>query len=271
MSRAQAEENRQQVVAAASHLFREQGAHNVSVADLMKAAGLTHGGFYKQFASKDALQAEATEAGFSELGGSLAEFDARHPGDPGAARAELIAHYLSTAHRDDPGAGCPTAGFASDMARSAPGPARSRYAQGVRHFARWVMEHGEGGAGAGAVVGGAGAVAGGGAGAGAGAVAGGGAVVDGGVAGAVAGAGADMGAGAVAPSAPAEDPSVDPGAVADAEAARAPADGAPLDPEALVTLSTLVGALLLARATHGSPLSEEILAAARNACAARPT
>lgn len=59
VSQAQAEENRRRVVETASRLFREQGTH-VSVADLMKAAGLTHGGFYKQFASKEALVDEAT-------------------------------------------------------------------------------------------------------------------------------------------------------------------------------------------------------------------
>ncbi|MFF1268504.1 DUF6262 family protein, partial [Streptomyces anulatus] len=59
VSQAQAEENRRRVVDTASRLFREQGTQ-VSVADLMKAAGLTHGAFYKQFASKEALVDEAT-------------------------------------------------------------------------------------------------------------------------------------------------------------------------------------------------------------------
>ena len=66
VSQAQAEENRRRVVETASRLFREQGTH-VSVADLMKASGLTHGGFYKQFASKEALVDEATAHAFDEL------------------------------------------------------------------------------------------------------------------------------------------------------------------------------------------------------------
>lgn len=66
VSQAQAEENRRRVVDTASRLFREQGTQ-VSVADLMKAAGLTHGAFYKQFASKEALVGEATAHAFAEL------------------------------------------------------------------------------------------------------------------------------------------------------------------------------------------------------------
>src|SRR6478735_12299635 len=66
VSQAQAEENRRRVVETASRLFREQGTH-ISVAELMKASGLTHGGFYKQFASKEALVDEATAHAFDEL------------------------------------------------------------------------------------------------------------------------------------------------------------------------------------------------------------
>ncbi|MGW0472354.1 TetR/AcrR family transcriptional regulator [Streptomyces coeruleorubidus] len=64
VSQAQALENRRRAVAAASRLFRERGVNGVSVADLMKSIGLTTGGFYKQFSSKEALIAEAAQAAF---------------------------------------------------------------------------------------------------------------------------------------------------------------------------------------------------------------
>jgi TetR/AcrR family transcriptional repressor of nem operon len=178
-SQAQALENRKQVVAAASRLFRERGIQGVSVADLMAEVGLTHGGFYKQFDSKEALLAEATVQAFADLAVLLSGFDAQRPGDHESARQDLIDYYLSTEHRDDHGEGCPATGFASDLAGENVDPtARPAYADGVLLFAHWLSP-------------------------------------DGG--------------------------------------------------EDLATLSTLVGALTLARATAGTDLSERILAAARKA------
>ncbi|WP_399880514.1 TetR/AcrR family transcriptional regulator [Streptomyces sp. BBFR51] len=135
VSKAQAQENRQRVVETASRLFREQGT-NVSVADLMKAVGLTHGGFYKQFASKEALLDEATAHAFDELAGRHAAGLERHAGHEEAARRELIDGYLSVEHRDNPGDGCPVAGLAADMARASGGQEAHRvYAEGARSFA----------------------------------------------------------------------------------------------------------------------------------------
>ncbi|MEV8410591.1 TetR family transcriptional regulator [Streptomyces niveus] len=68
VSKEQAQENRRRIVDTASRLFREQGTDGVSVADLMKAAGLTHGGFYKHFDSKEALVDEATARAFDGVG-----------------------------------------------------------------------------------------------------------------------------------------------------------------------------------------------------------
>ncbi|MER7760965.1 TetR/AcrR family transcriptional regulator [Streptomyces sp. NPDC097619] len=138
VSRAQAEQNRAHVVATASRLMRERGTH-VSVADLMGAAGLTHGGFYKQFPSKDALVDEATAHAFAELARRHRAALGAAADDPGAARRNVIDDYLSPAHRDDPGGGCPVAAFASDLARepgSGPGGAHATYAAGVTGFAR---------------------------------------------------------------------------------------------------------------------------------------
>ncbi len=138
VSQAQAIENRRRAVAAASELFRERGASGISVAELMSSIGLTTGGFYKQFPSKDALVAEATEAAFGDLEGLLAKFDSAHE-DHDAARGALVDFYLSADHRDQPGAGCPTAGFAGDMAREPTAEdVRATYAAGVEKFADWM-------------------------------------------------------------------------------------------------------------------------------------
>ena len=112
VSQAQAQENRKRIVGTAARLFRERGAAGVSVADVMAEAGLTHGGFYKQFASKEALVAEAVGQAFAEQARALAE-----AGD----RDAFVAAYLSPAHRDSPGDGCPSAALGGDLARAEPG------------------------------------------------------------------------------------------------------------------------------------------------------
>ncbi|MEU4547671.1 TetR/AcrR family transcriptional regulator [Nonomuraea dietziae] len=181
VSRAQAQENRKRIVETASRLFREQGTH-VSVADLMKAVGLTHGGFYKQFTSKEALIDEATIHAFDELAQRHTAAVERHTGQPDAAQRALIDAYLSVEHRDNPADGCPVAALAGDMARE-PGnhEAHRVYAEGVSDFADWLATE---------------------------------------------------------------------------------------DQDGITRLCTMFGALLLARATKDSPLSEEILAAARAALTA---
>ncbi|WP_340373775.1 TetR family transcriptional regulator [Streptomyces sp. SS7] len=128
VSQAQAEENRRRVVETASRLFKEQGGQ-ISVADVMKAAGLTHGGFYKQFASKEALFDEATTHAFAaSVGGAATE--------AASPEAEIDA-YLSTGHRDDVAGGCPVAALAADIARGQGGPAAQRkYSEGVSEMAQ---------------------------------------------------------------------------------------------------------------------------------------
>ncbi len=136
VSQAQAHENRQRVVATASRMFREKGTA-VSVADLMKAVGLTHGGFYKQFASKEDLVDEAIARAFSVAAAYSAEALEEHAGDHDAARRALIEQYLSIWHRDHAGDGCPVSGFAADLGRE-PGQgtrAHPTYINGVRKLA----------------------------------------------------------------------------------------------------------------------------------------
>jgi TetR/AcrR family transcriptional repressor of nem operon len=135
VSQVQARENRRRIVETAARLFRERGVPGVSVADVMAEVGLTHGGFYKQFASKDALVAEAVGQAFSEQADRLASYD--------GARSPFLDAYLSAEHRDDPGHGCPSAGFGGDLARADPGSdAKIPYADGVELYARWLSRDG---------------------------------------------------------------------------------------------------------------------------------
>jgi TetR/AcrR family transcriptional regulator, transcriptional repressor for nem operon len=184
VSKADAARHREQVVAAAARLFKERGVNGISLSDLMADVGLTHGGFYRQFASKEALAAEATRLAFQELGGTLEGMTERHSGDWVAAREELADYYLSGEHRDDPGNGCPAAGLCGEVAHEGrESPLRSAYVDGIQSF------------------------------------------VD--VLGDFSGDSADRA-------------------------------------DKIATLCTLVGGLLLARATAGDPVSDEILDAARN-------
>ncbi|MFF4898214.1 TetR/AcrR family transcriptional regulator [Streptomyces sp. NPDC001068] len=137
VSRAQAQENRQRVVATASRMFREKGTA-VSVADLMKTIGLTHGGFYKQFASKDDLVDEAIAHAFADQGAhQAADGTDESAEEHEAVRQKMIEDYLSIWHRDHPGEGCPVSGFAADLGREPDQAARSRdlYINGVRNRA----------------------------------------------------------------------------------------------------------------------------------------
>ncbi|MET0133785.1 MAG: TetR/AcrR family transcriptional regulator [Kibdelosporangium sp.] len=135
VSKAEAARHREQVVAAAARLFRERGVHGISLSDLMADVGLTHGGFYRQFASKEALAAEATRSAFQELGGSLTEMAERHSDDWTAAREALADYYLSQDHRDEPGTGCPAAGLCGDVGHEgSESPLRASYTGGIRSF-----------------------------------------------------------------------------------------------------------------------------------------
>jgi TetR/AcrR family transcriptional repressor of nem operon len=136
VSQAQAQENRRRIVETAARMYREHGVSGVSVADVMAEVGLTHGGFYKHFASKEALVAEAVDQAYAEQVAHLGEFG--KAGDS-AARLALLDDYLSTSHRDSPGTGCPSAGFGSAIARSAPdAESRKSYAKGVEAYSSWM-------------------------------------------------------------------------------------------------------------------------------------
>jgi TetR/AcrR family transcriptional repressor of nem operon len=109
-------ETRARVVAEASRALRGDGIAATGVASVMARAGLTHGGFYAHFESKDALLAEAVTAAFVESG---ARFDRHFAGlDPAAALGAWIDSYVSTRHRDGPATGCALTALGAEAARA---------------------------------------------------------------------------------------------------------------------------------------------------------
>jgi TetR/AcrR family transcriptional regulator, transcriptional repressor for nem operon len=115
-SRQEAAETRQRIVDAASRRFRESGIEGTALADLMAQAGLTHGGFYKHFASKDQVVLEALQLALSTMREAMEEKMAHTSGTRAVNTA--VANYLSPEHRNDPGSGCFFVALASELARS---------------------------------------------------------------------------------------------------------------------------------------------------------
>jgi len=115
-SRAAKREHHEEIVGVAAMRFREVGVDRVGVADLMHDAGLTHGGFYRHFESRDELVAEAVERALHDGGQAMAAV-AESPHDPLAA---VIDAYLSISHRDNLGTSCAVTTLAGDVARSNP-------------------------------------------------------------------------------------------------------------------------------------------------------
>ena len=104
------------IVKEASRLFRERGFENVTVGEVMKAAGLTHGAFYAHFGSKQELQEAAVAYGQELSAGRVRSYGATKKG-----RQAYADRYLSTRHRDSPGDGCTMASLSQEVARSTPG------------------------------------------------------------------------------------------------------------------------------------------------------
>ena len=185
VSKTQAEANHQAIEDAASRLFRERGLDAVTVADVMAEVGLTHGGFYAHYPSKDALAASACEAAFAYAAEKWRRrIDAAD--SPATGRDAIAEGYLKTAYCDPTVASCPTATLVSDVARAEEAhPIKAAYVAGVKQRIDMLANLGASG---------------------------------------------------------------------DRDKDRA---------AACVQLATMMGALLLARATHGDPISDEIVSAAR--------
>jgi TetR/AcrR family transcriptional repressor of nem operon len=127
VSRQKAAENRERIIDAAGALFRQKGFDGIGVADIMKAAELTHGGFYGHFASKDDLVAQASGRAMARAAANWSKITAGAPKDPYAA---LLKHYLSPRHRDDPGHGCAFAALSGDATRCGK-PVRTAFSHGL--------------------------------------------------------------------------------------------------------------------------------------------
>ena len=131
VTRAQADSHREQITDASARQFKERGLKGVSVADLMGAAGLTHGGFYGHFESKDALAAIAVAHAFEQSTQRWHKRVAGQPDDP-ARRAALVDKFLTVQSLKAVGMGCPTVALATDVAReSATAPIRTAYLDGL--------------------------------------------------------------------------------------------------------------------------------------------
>lgn len=120
VSREVAAENRERVLETAGEQFRAQGYDGIGVASLMKAAGLTHGGFYKQFESKEALVREATERALARNHEGWRDALDGAAGGGGEAIARLKAWYLSPPHVAARDRGCAFAALAAEAPRHGP-------------------------------------------------------------------------------------------------------------------------------------------------------
>jgi TetR/AcrR family transcriptional repressor of nem operon len=124
---------RQRILREASHAFREHGLDGVSIPAVMNQAGLTHGGFYAHFASKDALIASSFAEGFGESAERLLDQGADK--SPHEALAAIIRAYLSRAHRDAPASGCVAPALSAEVARAS-GEVRAGYTTALRAYAQ---------------------------------------------------------------------------------------------------------------------------------------
>ena len=122
VSKEKAAENRNRILKAASRLMRERGISGVGVDALTEAAGMTHGSLYSQFGSKERLVEEAVAHAIATKGREVPET---------FALGDYVSEYLSPAHRDLPGSGCPFAALGCEISRQGQG-VRERFTAGVR-------------------------------------------------------------------------------------------------------------------------------------------
>src|SRR5260370_17291102 len=115
-SRLEAAKTRERIIASAAAEFREHGITATGLADFMKAAGLTHGGFYRHFNSKDQLVAEACATAAATMTARIAASASN--GREGDGLGAAVADYLSAKHRDNPREGCPLAALGGELARA---------------------------------------------------------------------------------------------------------------------------------------------------------
>jgi TetR/AcrR family transcriptional regulator, transcriptional repressor for nem operon len=126
---AQAAENRDRIIAEAARQFRARGFAGIGVAELMRRVGLTHGGFYVHFASKEELMQLACRRAVSDM---LEEWRAQIAAAPSDPLGAIVRPYLSQEHRDRPATGCLMAALGPDAARQT-APVRGTVTECLRH------------------------------------------------------------------------------------------------------------------------------------------
>jgi TetR/AcrR family transcriptional regulator, transcriptional repressor for nem operon len=114
-SREHKTENHEKILSVAARTIREHGGDTSGIGTVMKKAGLTKGGFYRHFASKDDLFVEALARAFDEMGNGMLEAAKAAP--EGQALRAIIERYLSTGHANSPGMGCALAALGPELAR----------------------------------------------------------------------------------------------------------------------------------------------------------
>jgi TetR/AcrR family transcriptional repressor of nem operon len=132
------EKTRVRVLKAAAKAIRAEGPHRIAVAGVMAKAGLTHGGFYAHFKSKDDLVAAAVEDMFNDAKTRFAKETGDRP--PAEGLSAYIDFYLSPRHRDARATGCPVTALAADLPRLE-GDVREQYGLGVERLAGRIASH----------------------------------------------------------------------------------------------------------------------------------
>jgi len=127
VSREKFADSRQRILDVAARLFRENGFAGIGLADIMKAAGLTHGGFYRHFDSKEDLAAQAVAVALAR---PVADWSRLFEDAAARPLSILVGQYLSPQHRDEPGSGCALAALGADIARQGE-PVRSTFTMGL--------------------------------------------------------------------------------------------------------------------------------------------
>ena len=131
------QETRKKVVTIAAKMLREKGPEGVGVAEVMREAGLTHGGFYAHFRSKDAFLTESLIEILDEFAERREKLTEGLP--PREALAAYIDYYVSTSHRDHPAAGCPLAALNSELPRQ-PKKFRAAFDEGAKRLIAWLSQ-----------------------------------------------------------------------------------------------------------------------------------
>ena len=134
ISKEETEANRARVLAAAERLFRDKGVDGIAVADLMREAGLTHGGFYNHFQSKEELAAAAFGAAFTgAIEGLQSRIAKAGPRGRRKALEHYVERYLARETRDRPALSCPMATLGTDAVRHG-AAVKAEFAAGVRRY-----------------------------------------------------------------------------------------------------------------------------------------